>query len=135
MQFFSWETKYATGIEVIDKDHIKLVEMINDLYTAMSRGEGRLVVHDIVNRMVEYSKRHFKREELLLKKAGYIHFASHEEQHDSFIAKVASFIRKLEAGETNISIELVEFLRDWMVDHILNSDKKFVADLKKLGLN
>jgi hemerythrin len=131
MIFFAWQKNYAFGIESIDNDHVKLVDMINNLYSAMSKGDGRSVIQDIVTGLVDYSKVHFKREEVKMKSINYKNFNSHEAEHDDFITKVSSFKKKLDEGRDNISIEVVTFLREWLSNHILTSDKEMALELIK----
>jgi hemerythrin len=134
MSFFVWENKYATGIESIDNDHRKLVELIDQLYTAMSQGRAKEVLQDIISGLVDYSKFHFNREETFMKSVGFIDFDDHKSTHDAFINKVKDFQQKLEHGKTNISIEVITFLRDWLLVHILNVDQKYISDFKRFGV-
>lgn len=135
MTFFPWQKNYAFGIESIDSDHVKLIDMINDLYSAMSKGEGKNVIKDIVTGLVDYSKVHFKREEVKMKSINFMNFEDHEAEHDAFILKVSAFKKKLDEGKDNISIEVVTFLREWLSNHILTSDKEMAKELLKFQNN
>ena len=134
MAFFSWQDRYAVDIESVDNDHKKLVGMIDDLYTAMSQGKAKNIVQDIVKDLVDYTKVHFRREEVYMKSTGYREFDEHKKEHDAFVEKVDAFQSKLNSGRDNISIEIITFLRGWLTGHILNTDKKFVPELKKYGI-
>lgn len=131
MSFFKWNERYAFGFESIDSDHKVLVSLIDDLYSALSKGEGKNVIQGIVAKLVDYTKVHFKREEFYMQSINYTDTAQHIAQHEFFIQKVDSFMEKLDAGVSNISIEVITFLRDWLINHILNTDKKFVTELMK----
>lgn len=134
MEYFLWNNKFATGVESIDNDHRKLIGMINELYTAMSKGEGRTVLHSVVCQMVDYSKLHFRREEQIMKQIDYPFFEKHEMMHDAFIARVVTFMQKLEEGKDSISIEIVAFLREWLSDHILKADMQLAAEASRHNL-
>ncbi|KAB2869124.1 MAG: bacteriohemerythrin [Bacteroidales bacterium] len=135
MGFFNWDAKYAFNIESIDNEHKALVGMIDELYTAMKNGNSKNIIKDIVQNLITYTKVHFRREEMLLKSIGYTDFVAHEEEHDSFIAKVSEFKKKLDTGKTDFTIEVASFLRDWLTNHILVSDKKYVAQMKRFNIN
>ena len=50
-------------------------------------------------------------------------------QHDFFKKETSDFIRKSEAGDRNVSTELLEFLTTWLVGHIVGSDAKYAPYL------
>lgn len=135
MAFFVWQNNFTFGIESIDGDHKKLVAMIDELYTAMSKGEAKAVIRDIVNDLVDYSVVHFRREEIYMKSINYNDFDAHKAAHEAFIEKVETFREKINSGKDNISIEVISFLREWLSGHILNTDKRFVPEFKKYGIN
>lgn len=134
MSYFLWDDKYAFGVESIDEDHKVLVGLINQLYVAMRQGKARAVISGIVTQMVDYAKVHFRREEFYFKGVKYSESAVHKAEHDAFTSKVAEFKTELDAGNVNISIEVISFLREWLANHILVSDKKYVAEFKKFGI-
>ena len=134
MSFFQWEQRYALGFESIDEDHKVLVGLINELFESISKGEGNKAIQSIVLRLVEYGRTHFKREEFFMHSINYIETLNHTSQHDEFIKKIDGFMEKLDAGMNQISVEVITFLRDWLINHILNTDKKFVMELLKHNL-
>lgn len=131
MSFFTWNEKYSTGIQGVDDDHRKLVEMIDELYTAMSMGEAKSKVQSIVSGLIDYSNFHFKREEDLMLKAGYNELEQHKALHKSFIDKVKIYQEKIDSGVLNISVDVIAFLRDWLISHIQYVDMKFVDSIKQ----
>lgn len=131
MVFFNWDERLEFGFESIDSDHKILVGLINDLYSAMTKGEAKVIIQDIVAKLVDYARVHFKREEFYMQTINYSEINSHISQHDEFTRRVDSFVEKLDSGISNISIEVITFLRDWLINHILHTDKKFVAELMK----
>ncbi len=125
MIFFQWNTDFESGNEIIDNDHKVLVQLVNDLYVEMARGDGSIMVAPVIDKLVDYSKNHFRREEKLMKSLSYPGFERHEAEHDAFIAKVSEYLRNLKRD--NISTDLARFLKDWLVNHILSSDKRFAS--------
>ncbi|MDD2196640.1 MAG: bacteriohemerythrin [Bacteroidales bacterium] len=134
MSFIVWQSKYETGVMSIDNDHRSLVSMIENLYSAISKGEGKNVIGDIIKGLSEYAIVHFNREEILMKSIGFDGLEMHKETHQGFADKVNSFQQMLASGQQNISVEVVSFLRDWLINHIQNTDMQFVDEFKKHGI-
>lgn len=128
MIFFEWDSKFVSGSKVIDNDHKKLVELINELYTEMSSGDGKNIAGSIISQLADYSEYHFKNEEKLMKDIAYPDFEKHKAQHKTFAKKVSSFVKKTK--KDTISIEVASFLKEWMTKHILSADKEFVNYMK-----
>lgn len=135
MGFFSWETKYVFNIESIDNEHKTLISMVDDLYTAMKSGNSKTIIRETVQNLISYTRVHFRREEMLLKSIGYGGLAEHEAEHKAFIAKVNEFKKKVDDGKDDFSVEVASFLRDWLSTHILITDKKYVAEMKRFSIN
>ena len=131
MKMFEWNNSYSVDIESIDKEHIGLFNLINKLYEAMSEGKGSEILNDIVEQLTKYAKVHFKREEFLFKSTNYPDMAAHINQHEVFIAKVKEFQKGVDQKKINVSVEVISFLGDWLINHIKLSDKKYGPHLKK----
>ncbi len=129
MAFFPWDKSYEFGIPIIDKDHQVLVDLIDNLYDAMVDGDANNQVHSIVSKLIDYAKLHFKREEFYMESIEYKELLKHTSEHQAFQTRVNGFVEKLDAGINNISVEVVSFLRDWLINHIQHTDKKLVKEL------
>lgn len=126
MALFQWnDAMYSVGSEKIDKQHKKLVELLNSLYEAMSKGKGNDVLGPILNELVNYTVVHFKTEEDLFTKYNYPGKTLHKAEHKKFVDEVASFKSEFDTGKAMISIKLMTFLKDWLVKHIKGSDKQY----------
>ncbi|MDX9845461.1 MAG: bacteriohemerythrin [Tenuifilaceae bacterium] len=125
MVFFKWNSEFESGNDIMDNDHKVLVQLINDLYVEMARGDGSVVVESVIEKLVDNSKNHFRREEKLMKSLSYPDFEKHELEHDAFIAKVSQCSRNIKSD--SVTTNLARFLKDWLVNHILSSDKRFAS--------
>jgi hemerythrin-like metal-binding protein len=134
MSFFVWQSKYATGIESIDSDHMKLVEIIEQIYTALTKGEAKGVIAKIVGDLNEYTDYHFSREEKIMKSIGYGGYDEHIKAHKVFTTKVKEYLKMLQIGQTNISVDVITFLRDWLILHIQNTDRAYLPDFNSSGI-
>lgn len=134
MSFFAWQDKFAFDIESIDNDHKKLVGLIDELYVAMSQGKAKVIIEDVVKSLLDYTRVHFRREEFYMKSTNYPDYEAHKRAHDKFIEQALIYQQKLKEGKDNFSIDVLSFLREWLSEHILNTDKQTVPHLKKYGI-
>ena len=131
MAFIDWEPKYSVGHNEIDQQHRQLIDMINKLHTAMKSGQGAREAEAIVDEMVNYSKFHFETEENLMKVFGFIGLLTHKAEHAAFIKQAGDFQTQFSAGKVSLSIEILNFLKDWLTKHILGTDLKYSTMFKK----
>ncbi|MDM7202652.1 MAG: bacteriohemerythrin, partial [Thermodesulfobacteriaceae bacterium] len=120
-----WSDKLITGVKEADEQHKKLVQLINELYDVMKQGKGKEILDKVLNELVNYAKYHFNTEETLMTKYGYPELKIHKAEHESFIKKVNEFMEKKAKGEVTLTMEVMTFLKEWLVKHIMGTDKKY----------
>jgi hemerythrin len=123
MAIFPWKEDYSIQIEKIDEQHKKLVSYVNQLYEAMMNGNSHAVIAEILDGLVVYTVQHFRTEEQLMISHGYSDYLLHKKQHKELMDEVKFFIEKYNKGEVKLSIELADFLKKWLINHIASSDK------------
>lgn len=133
MPLIRWDNRLSVGIKVFDEQHKRLVSMINELHEAMKTGRGKHVLNDILRKMEEYAKTHFTSEEVIMKKYGFPGYWEHKREHEAFIAKVREFRTKYEKGELTLTFEVMNFLKNWLINHIMGTDKKYGPFLRERG--
>ncbi len=133
-ELMRWDSSLQLGISQIDDQHKQLVGMINDLHRAMKQRQTMAVTGGILERLVSYTVFHFDVEEKLFRKHNYPEYSEHKKVHEKLVAKVMDFKTKVEQGDATISMELMDFLKDWLVSHIKGTDKKYVPFLKQHGV-
>lgn len=124
MPIFFWSENYEVNHPVIDLQHQQLVRIINDLYDALKEGKANDILGDIFNRLVRYTITHFHDEERIMIDNEYPGKLTHMEIHRDLIKKVHQYQQKFEKGETGLSVDVLNFLNNWLTSHILNEDKK-----------
>lgn len=132
MPLFIWKPSYNLGIPEIDFDHRQMVGMINDLYEAMKTGRGSEVVDQILDRLIDYIGQHFDNEEGFMRAGNYPRILDHEQEHQQFRANVLAMDMRRRAGNAPPSIELLNYLCDWLRGHVTTSDKKLGRYLKRM---
>jgi hemerythrin-like metal-binding protein len=118
----SWDDRLKLHIPDIDQQHQKLVQMIDDLHEAMVRGRSREVLLDTLSGLVEYTRVHFDTEERHFAMDQYPGTSRHNRQHREFVTRVTDFQARLDQRQPDMSIEVLAFLRTWLVAHIEGSD-------------
>ena len=124
MSIFKWDDSLVVHVEVIDRQHRKLVEIINTLAESMALGKGRDELGRIISGLKEYTQEHFRTEEAIIDQYNYPESAGHKEEHAEFVDRVSSFNDDFQAGRLGITVEILNFLCDWLRDHIKGSDGK-----------
>lgn len=131
--FFAWNSSYSVGCAAMDQEHKRLVEIINNLYGAMRQGKGNEVIGPILDSLVEYTRTHFAHEERLMKETGYTACEEHKREHDSLTGQVLEIQNKYRSGGV-LSLEVMSFVKDWLVNHIQGSDKRYGPQMIKKGI-
>ncbi|MDF1613595.1 bacteriohemerythrin [Desulfurivibrio dismutans] len=135
MAMFEWKDEYSVNIREIDEQHRQLVAMINELHEAMMQQRAKDVLGGLLNKLVSYCANHFAVEERLMQTHGYPEYASHKAKHEKMTAKVMALQNDLKSGKVNLTVEVSQFLKDWLDKHILGTDKKYAAHLNSKGVN
>ncbi len=135
MELVSWKPDYSVEVDQIDVQHQKLVKMINDLYAAMKEGKGKEVIGKILDGLLNYTKVHFRDEEKLMAQAGYGDIPAHHKIHEEFVQKVDEFNKDFESGKVLLSIEILSFLRDWLINHIMGTDRNYISAMHDKGIH
>ncbi len=134
IDLIAWDTSIKIGIDAIDKQHKRLVDLINKLNSAMTNREGNRVLLSILTELADYTVEHFADEEEMMRKAGYEKLEGHKKIHRKLVAQVLDFKKQFEEGSATVSIELMSFLADWLISHIQGTDRQYVPVMKENGM-
>lgn len=134
MTYLTWSDDLAVGNSFIDGDHRKLIDMANRLHVVMQEGRGKEVLAKVLSNLITYTQEHFKREEDLMRKLCYADVDDHRHEHEKLLQQVIDLQHKFETGAVTLSIQVLHFLRDWLIHHIGESDKKLAVAAKGSGL-
>jgi len=128
-ELFPWKEAYSVRLPRIDTQHKGLIGLINNLHTAMSEGRARTVLSGILDDLVDYTQRHFAFEESMLRQHGYSALPQHQELHRGLTAQVLELRDKLRAGKMTVTIETMQFLKNWLSSHILSADMAYAREI------
>jgi hemerythrin-like metal-binding protein len=124
MPFIEWGSAISVNIADIDSQHKILVGMVNTLHDAMSQGKGKDVIGKTLDELIKYTQSHFGYEESKMKASAYAGYLSHKMEHDRLTRQVLDLQTQYRAGKASLTIEVLNFLKDWLVNHIQGVDRK-----------
>ncbi len=125
MALFEWDDKYSVDVERFDRQHKKMINILNDLHQAMKEGKSKENMGVILKRLEDYTEYHFGDEEKYMTKYGYKGLEDHKNQHEKFVEEIKDFKKKYNKGEMTVSMDMMNFLKDWLKNHINGTDKKY----------
>ncbi len=134
MPLIMWNDSLSVGLNEIDSQHKVLINLINDLNDAMKAGKGKEVAGKILTELLNYTHTHFGNEEKYFEKFKYPDTAGHIKLHRSFTDKIAEFKKDFESGKAGLSLQMMDFLSDWLREHIKGTDPKYVPLFKENGI-
>ena len=126
MALFNWNDSYSVNIKEIDSQHKILIGLINELHDGMKVGKGKDILKKILDELVKYTVFHFDHEEKLFISYNYPESFLHKRAHSDLIQQVTSLKEKYDNGKTVLSMDVMNFLKDWLGSHILGTDKKYL---------
>ncbi len=134
MPQFNWDSSYSVKVKRFDDDHQQLFKIINELYDGMMARRGQEVLQKVLNELLQYTERHFAGEEVVMKNAGYPQLQAQIEQHRRFTDKIKEVSAKYKAGGIGMTVEVLDFLTDWLKKHIVGMDKQYSEFLNAKGI-
>jgi len=134
MALMTWSNDLSVNVTQIDEQHKKLVGMLNDLHDAMKQGKGSDTSGKVLSGLVEYVASHFATEEKLMKEHAYPEYLKHKLEHDSLTKQALDLQKQFHEGKPVLTVELMKFLKDWLSNHILGTDKKYGPYLNSKGI-
>ncbi len=125
---YLFKDEYKTGIESIDNEHRQLFEIADRAYEVMTNEfipDKYDYIVEILNNLKEYATIHFRNEEEYMVSIGYKKLFTQKMEHNAFVEKLARYdLDTVDENQKEVILELLDFLNDWLVDHILESDKQ-----------
>jgi hemerythrin-like metal-binding protein len=134
MPFAIWDDSYSVKVRRLDDEHQQLFSIINQLHEGMKAGRGKDVLQSVLDQLLRYTEQHFADEEALMQLGGYPWLNAHITLHQGFINKIKGFSKDFRSGAVSISVEMLEFLRNWLAEHIIGSDHQYCELLNSAGI-
>lgn len=133
----SWsDDVLSVYVKGVDNQHKYLVNTLNSLYEATVTGEGERVFNPILKRLVDYTKFHFRSEEILMDKYDYPEdrFQRHVMEHQAFVKAVNKFKEKYYLGEAQLTLDAFKFLATRIKNHVAGTDRDYGRYFLEIGV-
>jgi len=99
-----------------------------------SHADNSIEITEILNEMNKYVLTHFANEETYMIKCNYPEYDDHRKKHQDFSIKIMAFLDSVTKGDCRLACELLEHLKNWLVNHIQGTDRKYINCFKEHGL-
>lgn len=133
-QYVEWKDEYSVGIDSIDRQHKKLIALINSLQTAVDYSAGAEYEQEALDALVDYTKTHFSYEEDMMEENEYPDFTTHRAEHELMISRVEQVLAEYQKNPDTAMQNAIDFLRDWLINHINGTDKQYSKYLIDRGV-
>jgi hemerythrin len=133
---FEWDDILSVGIEVVDDQHQELFRIGRELVYVLENTSAGLDQYDDIIKLLKelhtYANYHFSEEEKLMEAADFIGLPAHRFQHKIFVKKIEEIeLDELDEDQKNHALELLDFLANWITNHIMKVDREYIPDVQK----
>ena len=122
MAFLSWRKEYEVGVAQIDAEHRGLFALVNEYHDTCRHGSSAREAARVLNSLIVYAEAHFQHEELLMSDCGYPRLEAQREQHSQLVKSIFAINERIAADNARVNAEILPFIKNWLVGHIVNSD-------------
>jgi hemerythrin len=134
MALLAWKEDYSVRVRRFDDQHRKLIDLVNKLHEAMKNGKGTEILGDVLSSLAAYAQTHFSDEERIMLMNRYPGFTDHKRSHDQLVARVRDFQKQVGKGNATVSLDLMNFLKEWLLQHIQGVDVQYGPYLNGKGV-
>jgi hemerythrin len=135
MLLIAWTTQLNVGVKLLNNDHKKLVNLINNLHDGLVTGLPKPELENLFERLVSYTRIHHANEEKFLAEAEYHASMLHKQEHDQMLDKLLNLqIQFINSTQLGVEMEIMQQLRVWLFRHIQGSDQQFASHLKTVNV-
>ena len=132
-----WKDEYSVGVKELDDQHKKFVGILAKLFGALNHESGEVkkeIVFGIFGELAEYANIHFATEEKYFDQFKYEEAEPHKKEHRIFEEKIVQLKGQYLNNELSTTFDLVDYLEDWLLDHLASMDKKYTNCFHDNGL-
>jgi hemerythrin len=127
MPSIQWTDEYSVGEPLMDSQHQKWIWYINELERAIQEQRNRQEQEEILDNLVIYTRYHFASEERMMRRLDFEDWEDHSQVHARMARQVREMQAEVLAGTRELSSELLDLMRSWLVEHIMHEDQQYAA--------
>jgi hemerythrin-like metal-binding protein len=131
-----WNDYFSVGVKKMDAQHQKFIGMLNRCLKAQEEGKLSKLTFEILKEMMNYLSLHFSEEEALMREQAYPDYEKHIQLHRNFIERTNDFLDRYatESDRDQIAGDMLDFLKDWFINHIMKIDKQYTDFFHAKGI-
>jgi methyl-accepting chemotaxis protein/hemerythrin len=129
-----WTPALSVGVMKFDDEHHRLIDLINQLYSAIQDGSSKKVLEDVLEELLDYTNTHFQGEIAQLAKHNWPDLENHKKLHRFFVDKIVKAKEDLQSGSAMLGPEIIKFLNDWLIGHIQKIDAQYTEFFHTRGV-
>ena len=129
-----WDDKYSVGISKIDDEHKQFIDIVNEAIAAKEHNDNPEELKELLYSITMYAIKHFATEENYMIQFNYPEYQYHKEEHHDFSKKVIEYCERVNDGDSQFADKILEYLKQWLVNHIQVTDRKYIDCFKRNGL-
>lgn len=130
MIYWQWDESLAVGIDVIDAQHRRIVDYINELYVAKQTQDQETIAHVLAG-LLDYTRTHFVFEEAVMEQSGYPLTNAHKKVHDAFVRTIGQYVQQHASGK-DVTAKLLSELQIWLTNHIRKDDQDYAPCVTRM---
>jgi len=131
MSLFAWQENYALQVPRIDDEHKLLFAAGDKLHKAIVTGKAAALLEPLIDELAHYGRTHFAHEEEFMVEIRYPRIMAHKGEHQAFTKRVEVFRQAVHAGDRSLALNILQFLKNWLVEHIGTSDAQVREHIQK----
>lgn len=135
MALMTLDQNFSVGVQTLDNQHTVLFDILNELHAAMMKGQAQSLTGPLLKNLAHYTRNHFAAEEAMMAASKYPGLTDHKVKHCELVKQVEDYVTRFEKGEITLNLYLLNFLRDWLTNHIQKVDKEYSPWLNARGLH
>ncbi len=129
-----WNDKYSVDISRIDEEHKKFIDIINEAIVTKEHSDNPEELKEVLYRVTMYAIKHFATEENYMIEFNYPEYQYHKEEHHDFSKKVIKYCERVIDGDFHFANEILEYLKQWLINHIQVTDRKYIDYFIRNGI-
>jgi hemerythrin len=127
--FVAWREDFGVGFALIDRDHQKLLSLINNVLASQRCETGNVLERQALDELLDYTEYHFRHEEELMTRYAYRDYEAHKAQHDYMRGQVKLHLERYRMQGREALPQLANHLKVWLLQHIAVTDRKLAPFL------
>lgn len=121
--YIRWEPSNSVHVEILDEQHRKLFDIVNDLIDEIEMGSDRLL--PVIHELIDFLVIHFRQEQMVMTESGYPDILRHIQEHQRFAEKAKEFFQEYKSGDVDMEYKWITYLKAWVYDHTTNMDREY----------